>query len=150
MASGVNLEDYDEKVALFLKGLEDQTVAVSKAIGTTLRTEIATRTPVLSGRAAAGWNLSVGEENTHDYGEGYHNPSTCVNDGEVNVEAMRFGDELYITNAVPYIADLEYGTGWAGFSPKAPQGMVAVSVADIEAELPSIVASVQEGNSDVL
>lgn len=112
---------------------------------------IVQRTPVDTGRAAGNWNVSQDE------------PDFSVEDapsrqvpGEADVHAVRAGGETYIVNGVPYIEALEYGlypnppaagTGKTagGFSTQAPQGMVRVTVAEIQPLVEQIATALSRG-----
>jgi len=94
--------------------------------GKEVRRSVAERTPVLSGRAQAGWNLSVGTADTRVKGESYSNPSNSVDAGNVNVRGFRLGQDLLISNSTHYIDDLN-----AGSSKKAPAGFVEMTVANL-------------------
>jgi len=81
----------------------DEADKVLRAVGLVANTRIAQRTPVDTGRARGGWQM----EHTR--------PSSNV--GRVT-----------ISNQVPYIIYLEYGS-----SQKAPQGMVRITMQEIHA-----------------
>lgn len=82
---------------------------------------VVTRTPVDTGAARASWVVSVGAPSDAVPGIGQGS-------GAGPVLAMRRPDLVYIQSNIEYIGALENG-----HSKQAPRGMVAVTVAEIEA-----------------
>lgn len=80
------------------------------------------KSPVLTGRFRANWNVSLGAPN-YETSEATGQART---DGEVR-KALGFkaGGTTYLTNGLPYARRLEYG-----YSQQAPAGMVRLTVAD--------------------
>lgn len=87
------------------------------------------KTPVDTGRARANWNTSIGAPDTSTDMEATiaKVPAKQAEGGEVIGRAnFAKGQEIYITNGLPYIKPLE-----DGHSKQAPQGMVAVTVQEL-------------------
>lgn len=82
-----------------------------------LHEKIVRRTPVDTGAARASWHVSVGQVQYQTKG----NTLAAVSLDKV--------EQIYITNAMEYISALENG-----HSQQAPEGMVALSIAEIETE----------------
>ena len=83
-------------------------------------TRVTKKTPVLTGRAMANWNLSVGNiDDTTTQSVMQKSPMLPKNTGLTKA--------IYITNSLPYINRLEHG-----WSKKAPNGMVGVTMNEIE------------------
>ena len=83
-------------------------------------TRVTKKTPVLTGRAMANWNLSVGNiDDTTTQSVMQKSPMLPKNTG--------LDKAIYITNSLPYINRLEHG-----WSKKAPNGMVGVTMNEIE------------------
>ena len=117
-----------------------------------LLTGIVLKTPVDTGRARANWFTSIGSPSnettnfTADAGRGITAPNqsaasiTAISRGGADI-AKATGNILWITNNLPYIYRLEFGTYNAGpktaggFSRQAPAGMVRVTVNDITRQL---------------
>ena len=100
-----------------------------RGVGLEMHSRLVLRTPVDEGRARANWNASVGSE------DGSEDPSaTSANVGAKSGVARGViretdffrGGKLFLTNGVPYIKKLEEGS-----SKQAPQGMIAVTVAEL-------------------
>lgn len=103
--------------------------------------KIVARTPYLTGRARASWNVSLDKANRKTERKGrkypeYEDPmaaSQLVQQeamGEMQAYLSRTGAKppIYIVNRLRYIPFLERGT-----SEKAPQGMVKITLAEVEA-----------------
>lgn len=73
------------------------------------------KTPVDTGAARASWHVSVGSVEYRDVGD------------NSAIARMTEPDTVYITNAMEYASALENG-----HSQQAPQGMVALSIAEVE------------------
>lgn len=123
---------------------------VRKSFAISVFKGIVEKTPVDTGRARGNWQITIGQDSTKvldrkcKNGENITEESQKVN--EVN------GDEtIYISNNLPYISKLEYGgyvspvkkgtwkkgKGYEvrsanGFSKQAPQGMVGLTLANME------------------
>lgn len=104
-----------------------------------LYSSIVKKTPVDTGRARANWNIAVGKDDTsvsdRTMKQGLKYKESSINPA---------GDEsIFISNNLPYITTLEYG-GYPnppksksgktvnGFSKKAPNGMVGITLANKE------------------
>jgi len=112
-----SLERFNKEVDAFSKNLTQvQIVIFQKAIAIEAFSRIVQKTPVDTGRARGGWQMTIGapaEEETFNLGEP---PVPELNLGPFEI--------VYIANNVPYIIFLEEGRPGPG-SPQAPNGMVA-------------------------
>jgi hypothetical protein len=92
------------------------------------------KTPVDTGHARGNWNIGVGA------------PDDAVNDrtegaGPGSARAappMEIGDTAFVTNAVPYIGELE-----KGHSRQAPAGMVRVTAAELQPVAEQLVSQIR-------
>jgi len=93
--------------------------------------DVALRTPVDSGAAKDSWNVEVGAPNPEfkDHRAGYSNP-LGVPAGTVRLGSFKLGDEIHVSNNVPYIRPLN-----DGHSRQAPAAFVEQVFAAIEAEI---------------
>jgi hypothetical protein len=94
-------------------------------------TRIVKKTPYDTGNAKANWNVSLSVPDTSVQ------PFTGASSAAENISlarlnkilpGIRFEQAIFLTNAVSYIIYLE-----RGWSKQAPAGMVAVSLAEVEA-----------------
>lgn len=140
------IDELDEKSNMLVRALALEGIS-----------RIVLRTPVRTGRARGNWHLSKGSpvrsvDDPSSYSEpegegGASLPPVSAGAGQEAVErgrtklaAFRIGDTLYITNALPYIDALE-----DGHSQQAPNGMIALTVDDLEPLVDQIAAQIQGG-----
>lgn len=88
------------------------------------------RTPVDTGRARANWGVAIGKPRTGMFVESSDKSGGgTINAAMSGVEqfvAAGADGSIFLTNNVPYIGPLEYGS-----SKQAPQGMVRVTVEEM-------------------
>jgi len=89
-----------------------------------LKTKIELRTPVDTGRLRGSWAVSDGKPSNFIPGEG----TSGV--GPIEANFSQPFDQSFITSNVPYVIAIEFG-----HSQQAPQGMVRVSMAELQTEL---------------
>jgi len=99
---------------------------VQKQVSKELRRELAVRTPKLTGRAAGSWNAQKGSPNDTIQPKEFNNPGGSVDAGIVNLNGLKLGEDVHVSNAIHYIRRLN-----DGYSRKAPAGFVEATVAGI-------------------
>lgn len=88
-------------------------------------------TPVDTGRARSGWQIGIGSIPSG-------NPSSSSSPpASPSVSSIDGKQKVFIVNNVTYIIFLE-----AGHSDQAPSGMVAVTMAQIQGEIDTVIRSV--------
>ncbi len=93
------------------------------------------RSPVDTGRFRASWRVGNGapSDDVHaPVAKGTNistDPSQAVAAAASTFDGRKTANSIFITNSLPYAIRLE--EGWSG---QAPNGMVAITVAEIEAE----------------
>ena len=87
--------------------------------------EIATQfTPKDTGRARSNWNVGINRVDDSVRTEGpFRSESETVADGKAAIARAKQGDEIHITNSLPYIDRLN-----RGWSHRAPAGFVERAV----------------------
>ena len=133
---------------------------VRKAYAFALYASIVRKTPKDTGRAQGNWNVSVGKEDT------------SVNPAQITPKFTKItqipepsgDDPIFISNNLPYITMLEFGgypdpvkkgtwnkktkqyeiRSQGGFSKRAPEGMVGVTIANSDNIFESACRSVKE------
>jgi len=104
---------------------------------------VTARTPVDTGRARGNWNMGVGspdlgEDKSFGKSTGSHiglsTPPTSPKAKKVTLRKGQGKDILFITNNLPYIEVLENGS-----STQAPNGMVAVTLAEVEGFMKDVI-----------
>jgi hypothetical protein len=103
---------------------------------------ITTRTPVLTGRARANWFLTQGSPSTQVDEYPNAKPGEVPFPPEPDVSAITGDESVFIINNLPYIESLENG-----HSKKAPNGMVAVTIASEEASIDAGLGNAYEQNA---
>lgn len=98
------------------------------------------RTPVDTGRARANWNVAVGQIDRSVNEESFDQSGAQQRGQGVILGSFRAGDVLYITNSLEYVPALERGS-----SRQAPQGMVAVTAAELRPLVARILAAIAGG-----
>jgi hypothetical protein len=105
-----------------------------------LLTGIVLKTPVDTGRARANWFTSIGSPSGNVTASTDPSGSSAISSG-LSAISKATGNVLWITNNLPYIYRLEFGTynngpkTVGGFSRQAPAGMVRVTINDIARQL---------------
>ena len=92
--------------------------------------KVVQRTPVQFGTARVNWNMSVGrpDRSTDPEATSVAQPlKDADNRARVANWAAAPGRPAYLTNALPYIGELEKGS-----SQQAPNGMVRLTIAELE------------------
>lgn len=110
------------------KDVPKRHLTLQKRIALDLLNRIVFRTPVDTGRARGGWQVSRGGPQRR-LGEPDRDGSATVSRGESVVRALKPYNNLAIYNNVFYIQFLENG-----YSQQAPSGMVGISVAEVESQ----------------
>lgn len=93
---------------------------VQRAAALQITSAVITRTPVDTGRARANWNAQIGSE------DGSTSDSRTASQAQAQArraaDNFKPGTVLFLTNGLPYIRKLEYGS-----SKQAPSGMVRIT-----------------------
>jgi hypothetical protein len=101
-----------------------------RGLGLETQGRLMDKTPVDRGRARANWNVSTGapDTSTDDNATKASVPAKQA-EGASRILRTDFagGEELFVTNGLPYIKGLE-----DGHSQQAPAGMVAVTVQELK------------------
>ena len=126
--NGLNAKNFN----LSLDGFKGDTLeAITKKkrlIGLKVLRGVVLKTPVDTGRARANWQLSINIPKTDIVNSKQKAGAKAITDGNRTLKTIKLGEDIYITNNLPYIGVLE-----RGHSKQAPRGMVALTLAEIEA-----------------
>jgi len=115
----IDLANFAEKAKL-------NATTVMKKVALDCYIRVAMRTPVDTGRARGGWQMSGSGIGSGDSGALDPTPTGTPNPGFAGADVSSIGEEgAFIFNNVVYIIPLEYG-----HSKQAPAGMVRVTVAE--------------------
>lgn len=128
-----------EGVGAELRKIDDAADRLMKAVVIETLKRLVLKTPVDTGRARANWGLHRAlVEATADEEAKDPTGQATINIGFQDAKRFRVGDTVYIVNGLDYIPALE-----DGHSGQAPQGMVKVTVKEIETHFPEIVRRVR-------
>lgn len=116
MSFALDLSKYSAKIDVQLN-------EVIEAVAIELYNRITDKNPVLSGLSRANWNVAA---NTPNLAVSNRTSKRNI----TSVRGLRKGKDnvVWITNNLEYVYELEQGS-----SSKAPQGMVAISLAEVKA-----------------
>lgn len=118
---------------LVFNGTVEKAELATKAIAMELFKNVILKTPVDTGRARGNWTASIGspvsdvKQHTDKGGE------STISQVIEKVDDIKLGDTIYLSNNLPYIGKLEYGS-----SKQAPEGMVRISMQEIKNDMKDI------------
>lgn len=119
-----NLDSFNRELRRASKRIEKEVFIVFvRFIGIEALTRIVLRTPVDTGRARGNWQLSLNspEESVLE------RAGISIGAETGKLDELQLGDVIWLANNVPYIEALENG-----HSSQAPEGMVALTFAELE------------------
>ena len=125
-----NFKPFADKILAFKKKvLPDQFILFQKKIAFELLNRVTFKTPVDTGRARANWQVEVDQIPSGVVDKTDKGGSSTLNNGAAAIGTLKPGDfkVVFIANNLPYIVPLENGS-----SQQAPQGMLAVSIEEVE------------------
>ena len=106
---------------------------VFRGTAAALFSSVIKRTPVKTGRAKGNWQTDI---NAPAVGEvSRSGESAAINEAVSQCQRAKLGDSIYMVNNLPYAGVLERGRVGNKGSFQAPNGMVAVSVAEFQNEI---------------
>jgi len=131
-----------------MKGFEIKTSRKFDQLGRKVALELFRRvilkTPVDTGRARANWQVTIGAIASGTVEIDDKRGTATIGKATAASRGFKAGDTIYLTNNLPYIMRLEEG-GYPdgpmivdGFSRKAPNGMVALTVQEFAAVVSQI------------
>lgn len=125
-----NLRSFNRDLEKFGKvTVPAQSLKLQKRIALDLLRRIVFRTPVDTGRARGNWQTALGASSRSEIDRLDTSGGTSVSVGSAVIAGARPYGVITIFNNVDYIEYLEGGS-----SQQAPIGMVAVSLAEVEAQ----------------
>jgi hypothetical protein len=128
IVASVQLKEFSRAIDLFMEGeLPREILKFKKVIGLELLTSVVMRTPVKTGRARAGWNVTRTRPSRAVNNERYDKDGgATISRGAAHVSKSAEGEHIYITNNVHYITTLDTGT-----SDQAPEGIGRLAVEEV-------------------
>lgn len=129
-ANTSSLMTFNADLEAFAKKIDLAPKVVVQRITADLHNRITQRTPVDTGRARASWDVKEGAPSEYLPAPGEKNGP----DPSATIASIDGKQPVFITTALDYVQYLE-----AGSSQQAPAGMVALSLAEVEAEIEAII-----------
>lgn len=124
-SGGLDYDLFAEALDKFGDEVNEWQIQMARDFGKAVLTGVVEKTPVFTGRAQGNWQVSrdAPSETAVPFPLFLESP---INKGYAVLNRMKKFQDAYICNNVAYITDLE--NGW---SQQAPQGMVAVTLAEV-------------------
>ena len=125
-----DLQGFNADLDKFARTIGVDVVKVRKKVSFGILNSLIKRTPVDTGRARASWAMADGVPPSVIAAEGQRTRQSASAEAKGNVTANFTNpwDVTYITNRLPYIIALDQG-----HSQQAPNGFVAIALAEAEA-----------------
>ena len=133
-ATGFRLELY----AAFREKVDGRVAAVTKKIALEALSRVILKTPVDTGRARANWQTQLRVRPDGVIEAADPSGASAISEGAREIGQLKPYDTVYIANNLPYISALN-----SGHSKQAPQGMVEVTIAELQAFFGNISAHEQ-------
>ena len=127
-----NAAEFSAQIDIALEGMMENLRMVVRVIALEALKRIVSRTPVDSGRARMNWNVSIGGDSFEVTTAVDPSGSVAISRGSqviATYEQQTGFPVITIYNNLPYIHRLE-----TGYSDQAPQGMVAITAAELQTE----------------
>jgi hypothetical protein len=124
-----NLASFNAGVLAFAQGNERTFRTIRNKVGLQGLAGLTLKTPVLTGRARANWQVSEGDPAQGDVENVDPTGGETISDGNGKIARAATYGVLYITNNLPYIERLE--NGW---SRQAPGGMLELTFQELQSQ----------------
>jgi uncharacterized protein CbrC (UPF0167 family) len=111
----------------FTDAVEKNHNTVVKKVSFDMASKIIKRTPVDTGRAKANWHVELNNQRMFTTDDTDTRGASTIAEAASEINKVKIGDSVYITNNLPYIEELENGS-----SQQAPAGMVKVTAAEFK------------------
>lgn len=104
------------------KVIQDNVVKLQKSVVEAVVDHVATNTPVKTGQAAGNWQTTIGSP-ASSWTAGSSSAAASIANAKAALMGLKDGQDVYITNNVPYIVELNQGS-----SQQAPAAFVESAV----------------------
>ncbi len=131
MTDTTGLRKFTLEIDKFVDDVPKKLLTLKQKLALEALRRLVLRTPAATGHARANWQVTIGTPTAGVIAGGDPSGAATIADGSGKILAVvePFG-QIWISNNVPYIETLEKGS-----SSQAPNGMVAVTFADIQSIL---------------
>ena len=120
---------FDLQVLGFKDQTEVQATAFKKKLAFQILEGVVNMTPVDTGRARGNWQVTLGDVPADGELPPNKSGTRTIQRGGAQIHQVELGESLWIHNNLPYIGVLE-----RGHSEQAPQGMLMVTLANVESQ----------------
>ena len=122
-----NIVQFNGEIDAFNVVIISKSVAFHKRIAGKVLEGVVKRTPVDTGHARGNWQTTVNSTTEQELDTEDKDGAETIGEGQLVLAGLEPFETIFIQNNVPYILELEEGTG----SKQAPEGMVAVTLAEL-------------------
>lgn len=129
-------ETFGLDIARFVEKAKAAPEQVVRKVGLDLASRVVLRSPVDTGRFRANWNVAFGRVDTLTTTGTDKTGGKTLERVRVQLNGWTPGQDIYLTNSLPYAIPLEYG--WS--KKQAPQGMVRITVTEFQTFVNAAVA----------
>lgn len=112
----------------FKNEVEERIVLVAQKIGMEALRRVVLKSPVDTGRFRGNWLVAIGSPAGGTVARTDKSGGETIREGSSVITGLSEAQAIYLTNNLPYASALENG-----HSKQAPGGMVAVTLAELEA-----------------
>ena len=134
---GLDMNEFSLDVSKFIKAIDIDVSKALKKVSLDLFTGIVLKTPVDTGAARSNWQIGVNSapgSTVEEASSATKKGGALVPSEKAEISKMAHvgpNDTVFITNNLDYIERLEHGHSQG----QAPEGMVALTIAEIESQL---------------
>lgn len=119
----------------FAEKVEGRVTQVTRWVALEALRRVVMKTPVRDGRARGSWQVAVSVRPTGEVDILDKDGGPTIAEGSREIAQVGPNEVIFIASNLPYIERLE-----GGYSQQAPQGMVATTIAELQAFFASIPA----------
>jgi len=128
-----NFEQFKRDFEGGMKKAITHSTSIVKKVAFEVLKGVVQMSPVDTGRFKGNWQVGIVSQVTTTIDNQDKSGASTLSSGLAQINQMQLGQTVYITNNLPYARRLEFDA----WSKQAPQGMVAVTLANIETALGS-------------
>ena len=118
-------KDFNKQLKRFIKNSDKKGTKAIRGVGLKALSLLVYKSPVDEGVFRANWNAGINKLD-ESYNLEYTNAQGAKSKGEGRIGSVDSGDEINLSNALPYAMRLEYG-----YSSQAPEGMVRTTLTEL-------------------
>ena len=122
-----NFEQFKRDFEGGMKKAITQSTSIVKKVAFEVLRGVVQMSPVDTGRFKGNWQVGIVSQVTTTIDNQDKSGASTLSSGLAQINQMQLGQTVYITNNLPYARRLEFDA----WSKQAPQGMVAVTLANV-------------------